>query len=724
MGRHSVPDPEEQSDFEPTGRPDPGAGRPAQGPPGAYPPQYGGYVDDRHGPADDGSDDAGYYETDDYDADYNADYESYDHSDDDADYDDEPRGGYAEPAYFGGDARPDAGWQSRQDDDYSYLEEPEEPATHAFASTPPPANRRDWDSSEWTGSHRAVAPKRRGVSVGVIVALVTVVVVVGAVIAWRFFGDALSQRSQAGAARCVAGEVAVAVIVDPSIAPQITPLADKYNQSAEPVGDKCVKIGVKAADSDQVVNGFGGNWPADLGDRPALWIPGSSISEARLEASTGQKAVSDSRSLVTSPVMLAVRPQLKNELGQQNWGTLPSLQSNPTSLDGLNLPGWGSLKLALPLSGAGDATYLAAEAVASASAPQGSPVTSGASAIASLMAGQPKLADDKASTAMNALTTASDPATAEVHAVVATEQQIFQQGLQPDAKGKLASWLPPGPTALADYPTVLLAGNWLSQEQVSAASEFARFLHKPEALSSLAEAGFRADGVTPPQSDVTTFASLGAPLSVGDNGVRATLANLVSAPAQNPAVTVLLDQSMTTDEGGKSRLANVTAALNARVQTLPPTSDVGLWTFDGVAGRSEITMGPLDESLGDGPRSQALATNLDGQVASGGGAVSFTTLRLMYPDAVSNFREGQPNSVLVITSGPHTDQSLDGPGLQDFIKQTFNQAKPVAVDVIDFGGDSDRATWEAVAQATGGTYQNVASSAGPELTAALTNALG
>jgi hypothetical protein len=202
------------------------------------------------------------------------------------------------------------------------------------------------------------------------------------------------------------------------------------------------------------------------------------------------------------------------------------------------------------------------------------------------------------------------------------------------------------------------------------------------------------------------------------------LANLVSTPAQNPAVTVLLDQSMTADEGGKSRLANVTAALNARLQALPASSAVGLWTFDGVAGRSEVAMGPLDEQLGGQPRSTVLTNNLNGQVASNGGAVSFTTLRLLYPDAVSNFREGQPNSVLVITSGPHTDQSLDGPGLQDFIRQNFNQARPVAVNVIDFGGDPDRATWEAVAQATGGDYQNLNSSAGPDLTTALTTALG
>jgi hypothetical protein len=187
---------------------------------------------------------------------------------------------------------------------------------------------------------------------------------------------------------------------------------------------------------------------------------------------------------------------------------------------------------------------------------------------------------------------------------------------------------------------------------------------------------------------------------------------------------VLLDQSMSADEGGKSRLANVTAALTARLQALPSNSAVGLWTFDGVAGRSEVPMGQLDEQVGGTPRSQVLTTNLNGQAPSNGGAVSFTTLRLLYPEAVANFHEGQPNSVLVITAGPHTDQSLDGAGLQDFIKQNFNQARPVAVNVVDFGADPDRGTWEAVAQATGGDYQNLNSSAGPELTAALTTALG
>ncbi|MDT5248567.1 MAG: hypothetical protein QOJ28_1201, partial [Mycobacterium sp.] len=236
----------------------------------------------------------------------------------DAGYDDT---GYQDAGY-GDTGYQDAGYQDQDypasdywthDDDLGY-DEPEQ-ATRSFAtSTPPPrppstgpAHGGEWEGGDWTGSHRAVAAGRRGVSKGVIGALAAVVVVVGAFILWRFFGDALSSRSEAAAARCVSGDVAVAVIADPSIADQIRTFADQYNKTATPVGDKCVKVGVQSAGSDQVVDGFSGKWPAELGEQPALWIPGSSISAARVEAATSPKTITTSRSLVTSPVMLAMR---------------------------------------------------------------------------------------------------------------------------------------------------------------------------------------------------------------------------------------------------------------------------------------------------------------------------------------------------------------------------------------------------------------------------------
>lgn len=450
MGRHSGPGPDDPSEEEPdwvgganSGRPfdDPqrGYGRRAYEAPDRSGFEYSDeYSDHRY--SDDYPDPR--YEASDYPND--ATYPASDYRDD----------ATSPPERLRGSSRPerprdprydDAYWQSDLDPDYGDIETtaviPTTSATPKSTSTGP-QHGGDWDGGEWTGSHRAVDAGRRGISLPVVGALITVVVVVGVIILWRFFGDALSSRSEAAAARCVDGEVSVSVVVDSSIADQIKTLADHYNETAAPVGDRCVKVAVKAAESDAVVSGFIGTWPAELGERPALWIPASSVSAARLEAAAGTQTISDSRSLVTSPVVLAVRPQLKGALAQQNWSTLPALQTNPAALDGLNLAGWGSLRMALPLSGDSDATYLAAEAIAAAAVPAGTSASAGAPAIRTVMQAQPKLADTSLATAMDALLQGTDLGAAPVHAVVTTEQQLFQRGATlSEAKNKLASTL-------------------------------------------------------------------------------------------------------------------------------------------------------------------------------------------------------------------------------------------------------------------------------------------
>lgn len=700
MGRHSIPGPDDFAD-EPlddggadTGEQDyrPGTGRFAAR-----------SLDDRQFEDGDDADPARYLRRGGY---YESGQESSNEPDYESEYGYDPEPGFE---YFDADEPddyPEAG-------DYS---DEESPLT----------DRGDWRSGYrggWRGGHRSEVG-RRGVSVGVITALVSVIVLVGAVILWRFFGHSLSNRSDVAAGRCLNGDLTVAVVADPSIADHLQGFADRFNKSAKPVADRCVSVQVKPANSDAVVSGFIGAWPAQLGQRPALWVPGSSISAARLKAAAGPETISDSRSLVTSPVLLAVHPKLGSALAKQNWASLPELQSQPDTLAGLGLTNWGSLRLALPIDGNSDAAFLAGEAVAAAAAPHGAPPTDGVDALRTLVNGQPKLADNSLAEALNVLLRSDDPATSPVHAVITTEQQVFTRGesLSGDTD-TLGSWLAPGPVPVADYPTVLLSGSWLSPEQVSAASEFARFAHKADQLVDLAKAGFRVEGVKPPSSSVTDFAALPSTLAVGDDALRATLANTLSTPAGSSAVTIMLDVSMNTDEGGKSRLAHVVAGLDQRIRMLPGSSAVGLWRFDGVEGRSVVSLGALDEQVSGQPRTVALTSELDELNSTPGGAVSFTTLRMVYNQALANYRDGQSNSILVITAGPHTDQTLDGPGLQDFIKQTADPQHPIAVNVIDFGAGPDRATWQSVAQLSGGSYQHLTGAKAPDFTTALATLL-
>src|ERR1700681_2121275 len=253
MGRHSIPGPEDSSG-EPPEEP--------QAP--SYDYTEGGYDEPDHGQTDYGEPDyqasqyreGGYSQPEYREPEYpEPEYQESGHRESDyreteyreTEY---PESAYPEPDYRSGAA----------------AEEPPYPAGPPYSAGPPyqpppspPTARQhggDWEGGEWQGGHRSSAGGRRGVSIGVIAALVTVVLVVAGVILWRFFGDALSNRTNASAARCVGGQEAVAVIADPSIADQVAALAKKFNETANPVGDRCVAIGVKPADSDQVINGF------------------------------------------------------------------------------------------------------------------------------------------------------------------------------------------------------------------------------------------------------------------------------------------------------------------------------------------------------------------------------------------------------------------------------------------------------------------------------------
>ena len=95
-------------------------------------------------------------------------------------------------------------------------------------------------------------------------------------------------------------------------------------------------------------------------------------------------------------------------------------------------------------------------------------------------------------------------------------------------------------------------------------------------------------------------------------------------------------------------LPPVVAALDARIRALPPTAAVGLTTFDGSAGTTQVNVGQLGDDVEGKSRAEVLTSTLDGLTPSGG-AVSFTTLRNVYTDALTNYRAGRTNSVLVIT---------------------------------------------------------------------------
>ncbi|MGH3726447.1 MAG: hypothetical protein ACRDUS_20260 [Mycobacterium sp.] len=570
------------------------------------------------------------------------------------------------------------------------------------------------DTGSWQSSHHRTGGSNWGVSKGLVGAIAAVLVVAVSIGLWWYFDRRTSDNQAEAAATCVHGNNTIAVVADPSIADRIGEFSERFNKKHEVIGDYCFTVSVHPADAANVIKGLTGQWPAELGAQPALWIPGSSVSSARLKAASKTNIVSDSRSLVSTPVVVAMTPRLRQAIpNDKSWADLPALQNVPNSLDAFGLPGWGSLRLVLPSSGNADAPQLAAEAVAAASVRPGESPELGSGAAASLTATAPKLPANGISDAMGALLDADDQPGAAVHAVVTTEQQLYARTrTNGDAKKVVAAWQPAGETPIADYPTVQLDGPWLSEEQHTAASQFARFLGDKDQLKDLAAAGFRAEGADLPSSDVVSFAKIEKPLTIDDK-VRVALAD--GTAAVPGTATVMLASSPAPD----IKLSDITGALANRVRAISPSSGVGLWVYDGKEGNTVVRLGGAGDDVEGVPRSQSVADALTALQPTGNGAVAYTTLRALYQDAVGGFRPNQVNSVLIIAGHSHTDQSLDGAGLIDTINRLKDPAKPVRINVIDFGGDSDQQTWQALAQQSGGAYQNLTTSNGPELTAAI-----
>ncbi|WP_283335166.1 substrate-binding domain-containing protein [Rhodococcus sp. IEGM 1307] len=593
------------------------------------------------------------------------------------------------------------------------------------------------------GQHRGES-RARGISRGPLIVLGLVVVIAAGVVGWFQLRDRITDQGVAAAGACVEGESVLAVAADPDIAPQLQTLADHFTETAPVIRDQCVSVTVTAVASDTVRDalsaGPDGPWDAAaLGPRPALWIPSSSHSVKQVSA-TGVIS-GEARPVATSPVVLAVRTAFANAPGTPaiDWKDLPSLQTGRDSLATLGLPGWGSLGMALPVGPGAESTEMAVEAVAAAVAgsPTGpvteeqarsAPVTS---ALTGLALGYEASSGTKPATTREALTALAeqgDPATSGIHAVAATEQQVYQ-ALRDAPGADITTSMPKGPTPVADHPAAVLAGPSVDETQSRAAAQFAEFVRRPEQAQVLADAGFRVEGLARPDDTALAFPGFESTLVPADAAAAAELMQVIRNPITPRTSTVLLDvsSSMGEREGTATRLANTTAALTAHVDRSPDSSNLGLWEYSTTLDGSRpyttvVATGPLSAGgFTEGTRRQALDARL-AKATPATGSSTYTSLEAAYKSAVDGYTPGRTNSVLLVTDGAN-DDSVARADLLSAIAAASSTSKPVRIDVVTIGENSDLNTLQALADRTGGSLEKVASSDGAALPTAISKLL-
>ncbi|MCF8571807.1 hypothetical protein L5G32_16180 [Gordonia sp. HY002] len=375
-----------------------------------------------------------------------------------------------------------------------------------------------------------------------LVAVALIVILVAAVItAWTKLGDQIDDTATDEAASCVEGKATVPIVADPAIAPGLQRIAQNYNHTSPIVRDHCVTIQVRPADARATLEGLTArNWDSQaFGAFPGAWIPESSVWSAALQTEKPEALQGPPESLVSSPVRLAVEPELAQAANDRiGWADLPDL-TLANSLSAFGHRSWGSLRMAMPNGPQSDATALAAQAVAAATADEKDALTLAEvnrprvnDAVEQLMSAPPRIGDGSTEAAVEAVATAGDPADAKVRAVPVTEQRLYSL-TKDDERARVTAVAPTGSTPVADYPVVRLSGDQVPAHIGDAIAEFVTFVRKPPQMKILTGMGFRGAGPLPAATATVKFGDVADPLPAPEPAATVAISKLV-LPAAVP----------------------------------------------------------------------------------------------------------------------------------------------------------------------------------------------
>ncbi len=385
-------------------------------------------------------------------------------------------------------------------------------------------------------AHHSETAGRRGRGRPLLVTALVALLVVGLVVSWLQARDRVGHQADQAAGACVEGSARVPIVASPDIAPALEAIAKRFNATRPVARDHCVSVQIRPGDSKVTLEGLRGAWDATaLGERPAAWIPQSSVWAAELATGKPGSLEDSTTSLVTSPVVLAMPTAFADKAaGKLGWGDLPPLAKRPDAMAQFGLATWGRLGLAMPLGASSDATVLAAQAIAAQLVRASRALTAAEAAspavvagIQAVLAGAPPAPEGTAAATVAAMNAATDPRRG-IHAVPITEQQLFQISQSGALGEKIIALFPSGPTPVADYPVLRLTDPAVTVAESDGVAQFLEYAKRPEQLATLTALGYRASGATLPTGNATVaFSPVDATMPIPEPAASAAITRLV-----------------------------------------------------------------------------------------------------------------------------------------------------------------------------------------------------
>lgn len=573
--------------------------------------------------------------------------------------------------------------------------------------------------------HRALRTKvRRGIATWPVAIVGLVVLLVLGWLGWNWVGGLVERRAAAQAGDCDEGQALLRVASTPSVAEAVKQVAEAWSRQRPVVYDHCIQIEVQSIDSEVVLQGLTQGWnTAEIGERPHAWVTDSMLWANRLGAQNAALLGAVPQSIAASPVLLAL-PQEAAQAVQSGsgfrWTDLPDLAGAADGWGRFGHPEWGRFTAAMPDPTANTATAMAVQSALAGASPEGKgPVTTEMLALEPVKSTMGRLSSSKpeqtpAST-WEALKLLSD-ATA-VNAAGFSAVPVFEVDLYRHNTGKDSGTAPAqplygvaagGPTPIADFPFVPLAGDWVGEAQVRAAQAFREFLHEPDQQKILAGAGLRVEATTerPKPSPGIRWAAVTDTLTPADANTTQQISAAWATADGGQVVTVLVDTSKSMEEPGgegRSRMDWVKQALSGQVNR-SVSGSLGLWEFS----RQLDGDKPYRQLVATGPVAAQRQALLDGVAALAPRSATqlYTSVLALYERMLAEHQDGKRNRIVVLTDGAN-DGGLTFEELTSRLASLEQPGKDIAISVIALGPDPEREPLSELARSTGGTLSVV-----------------
>ncbi|MFF4033614.1 substrate-binding and VWA domain-containing protein [Streptomyces sviceus] len=513
---------------------------------------------------------------------------------------------------------------------------------------------------------------------------------------------------------CREEAVRLEVAASPDVAPVLRAAAERAHDENLTSDGRCLDISVTARESYKVRDTLGAG--KDPGAQ--VWVPDSDVWLEQLSADVGATKVARVGNVASSPVGMAMVPAAAKSLGwpQKTYGWL-ELAGATLRDDSLKL---GAADPARSASGLLALTRLSSAA---------GQVEGGATQAAAMMKSLSQRISDSDGQLVETLprdssgTEQGNPKRNQ--ALVVSEQAAFAHNASAESGDDLDFFYPKDGSPRLDYPYALVDETRLSTDESRAAIRFMTYLRRPEQEQLLTDRGFRTSDDQVSASLVAKAGGRAPQPYAAAAGEPASATALQEAlgtwtiTVQSARITTVVDASASMSEPvpgtGRSRMDVTKASLLQALATFTPEDEIGLWKFSTkLDGDKDYKILVPTDRLGDSTaggttQRERLSAAFGGLEPVPGGATGlYDTTLAAYKAATSSYTKGKFNALVVLTDGVNQDPgSISRGALISELEKLSSPARPVPLIVIAVGPDADRAEAEQLAEATGGSGQQV-----------------